>query len=108
MPKLQARSYSKPRVAKAKKSSKVKARKSLKKNSKTKARKSSKVKARKTSKRKSSKSKSMKRVTSYNYEGPGVRTRWTDRTNNPIVPQVGELHNGHTGTNWLGTEVDWS
>ena len=50
----------------------------------------------------------MKRAVSYESSGPGVRTHWGDRSNNPLVPHAGKLRNGHSGTDWLGTEVDLS
>ncbi len=40
--------------------------------------------------------------------GPGVHTRWGDSTNNPFIPEVGQLKDGHQGTNWLGTETHWT
>ncbi len=101
-----------------KKSSKVALRTTLKKTSKRKIKKSS---TRKVSKRKNtlkrmvkksvvnkssrSSKNTRKRATSYE---TGVKTRWGDRTNNPLVPEVGELKHGGTGTNWLGTEVRWT
>ncbi len=39
---------------------------------------------------------------------PGVETHWNDPNNNPLIPQVGKLSGGHTGTNWLGTQVNWT
>lgn len=43
---------------------------------------------------------------------PGVQTHWGDPNNNWLLPQVGQLPSSsgekHTGTNWLGTEVDWT
>ena len=40
--------------------------------------------------------------------GPGVQTRWGDPTNNPLIPEIGNLRSGGTGTNWLGTQVRWT
>jgi hypothetical protein len=44
---------------------------------------------------------------------PGVRTHCGDTHNNWLLPQAGYLGRDssgqqHTGTNWLGTEVDWT
>ncbi len=44
---------------------------------------------------------------------PGVQTHWGDPHNNWLLPQAGYLGRDssgqqHTGTNWLGTEVDWT
>lgn len=48
-----------------------------------------------------------------NTYNPGVRTHWGDPNNNWLLPQAGYLGRDssgreHTGTNWLGTEVDWT
>ena len=40
--------------------------------------------------------------------GPGVQTRWGDPDNNPLIPEIGNLRSGGTGTNWLGTQVRWT
>jgi hypothetical protein len=93
-------SYSKP---KSKKPKKVSRKKASKKTSKRKVKKSSLVKA-----KKSSKTKTMKRAVSYESTGPGVHTDWKGKKGNPLIPHVGDLENGHTGTRWFGTEVDWS
>jgi hypothetical protein len=87
---------------KAKKASKMKPKKMSKKTSKRKVKKSSLVKSRKTSKRKT-----VKRAVSYE-SGPGVHTDWKGKKGSPLIPHAGDLGNGHTGTRWFGTEVDWS
>jgi hypothetical protein len=92
-------SYSKP---KSKKPKKISRKKASKKTSKRKVKKSSLVKA-----RKSSKTKTMKCAVSYN-SGPGVHTDWSNKKGNPLIPHAGDLGEGHTGTRWLGTQVNLS